>query len=117
MTKQKEKIGLCSLRRESDEITIEVRIGPFRYTIYSVPENIIRCAIGQEDMEYLLDEQINPEWKEDDDPEDKFIISGRDESCSFSLTPTEFKDCMRYGDPKRDRTGSMDFEWVSSIVP
>lgn len=113
MAKQKEKIGICSLRRESDEITIVVRIGQYRYTIYSVPENIIRCALGDEDMAYLLDGQINPEWKEGDDPEDECVISGSDESHCFSLTPSEFKDCMKYGDPQRDGGGRMEFEYVS----
>lgn len=112
MGKKREKIGLCSLERESSGLTVTVKIGQARYVIRSVPENIIRCEIDAMDVAYLLDEQPNPEWQEGDDPEDEFIRSGPDESLCFTLSPSVFKDCMRYGDPIRDITGSMDFKWV-----
>jgi len=105
-------IGLSSLSRECDSITVEVRIGPFRYTITDVHENIVRCAIGEEDMAYLLGESPNPRWKEGDDPEDEFVVPARDESRSFSISTKEFRELMRHASAYQDVVGSVKAVFV-----
>lgn len=111
--RKKEKIHLCSLQRDYSGLTVISKIGNFRYTIFSVPENIILCAIGADDMAYLLGEQVNSDFQEGDDPEDEFISPGRTEEQCFCLLPTHFKDCMKHGYPKLDYwSGSMHAEFV-----
>ncbi len=98
----KNRIGLASLSRGSDGLTVAVKIYNYEYTVDSVPENIIRCAIGEEDMAYLLGEQ------ESDNPfdeDDRFVQPSSDESQCFQLSPSEFKDCIKYGEIRRDHTG------------
>jgi hypothetical protein len=106
-------VGLSSLTRECDAITVEVRIGQFRYTITDVHENIVRCAIGEADMAYLLGEEPDPEWKDGDDPEDEFVVPARDESRCFRISTKEFRDMMRHGVVQRDFSGRADnvFAW------
>lgn len=108
------RIGVCSLEREGCGLTLVVKINQFKYTIHEVPENIIRCALGEDDMSYLLGEQPNPEYEENEfsDIEDEFISPSRDESHCFSLSPNEFKECMRHGQPLRDMNGSVMADWA-----
>jgi hypothetical protein len=88
--KIKHKIRLSSLEEESNGLTITVRIGNSKYVVNYVPKNIIRCAIGEEDMNYLLGKQM--------DENSEFILPSNDEGQCFSLSPSDFKDCLRFGE-------------------
>lgn len=100
--KTRPRIGLAALERENaNTLTVTVRIDGWEYVVNGVPLNIIRCAIGENDLCYLLGEQQNERWQPGDDPEDEHTRPGNDESQCFSLMPSEFKDCLKHGELQR----------------
>jgi hypothetical protein len=73
---KKNKAGIKTLAYSVNGETIDV-FGT-RGTILNVPANLLRCALGASDTEYLLQ-------------------SNADESGCFSVTDSEWADFKKYG--------------------
>lgn len=103
------KVGLCSLEDDSYGLTVVVKIDNYKYRVYGVPENIIRVAIGEADMEYLLGRQIRDDYVEGDE-EDMYVIPGNDESQCFSIAVCWLVDCIEHGEINMNGFGQVVFE-------
>jgi len=101
------KVGLCSLEDGSYGLTVVVKIDNYKYWVHGVPENIIRCAIGEADMDYLLGRQIRDDYVEGETDEefDMYVVPDNDESQCFSLCVSELKDCIEHGEISMNRQG------------
>jgi len=106
------EVGLCSLENDSYGLTVVVKIDNYKYRVYGVPENIIRCAIGEADMDYLLGRQIRDDYVEGETDEefDMYVVPDNDESQCFSLLVSEFKDCLKHGEISMNGFGQVVFE-------
>ena len=69
------KIGIKTLKVDTNGIAVYTTAG----LIHNVPENIVRCAIGENDMDYLLRSRV-------------------DESHCFGILESELQDFIKYGE-------------------
>lgn len=93
-------------RTSHQRLTVEFVILGFVYIIDEVVENIMRCALGEADLEYLTaemptDEQVEQSLR-DGTP---LHYPSNDESQCFGVCASEFKDCMRTGYIRTDSFG------------
>ncbi len=110
------RIPVKSIERTSlGKLTVEFIILGYVYTIDDVTENIMRCALGDDDLEYLtttvkmLTDDEFEQHLTDDIP---IPVCSDDESQCFSVHPTEFKYCMKWGVIRTDSTGRPDAQFL-----